>query len=365
METRTWRKFDFVLLGITILLLSYGVLMIFSATAGSVSIDDSWRKQLLYSFIGVVLVLFISSIDYRFYDSLDKILYFVMIVLLAFVFILGTITHGTLRWIDLIMFNIQPSELSKIIVVVCLATAMARHEEEVKKFRFFLMSLAIVLPPMALIYLQPDLGTMLTLGFIWLCMVVMVGGRFLHLSFFAGGLTLMAPIVWNFVLKDYMRSRLLLFLNPEANPDEYFNVRQALISIGSGGLFGKGYGSGTQSQLHFLRVRHTDFIFSVIGEELGLIGGILLFLLFLAMLWRIISISQRADDTLGRMIAIGVAALIFCQTSVNIGVNLGLLPVTGMPLPFISYGGSSLTTFLIGIGLVESVAMRHKKLEFN
>ena len=162
-----------------------------------------------------------------------------------------------------------------------------------------------------------------------------------------------------------MRDRILLFVDPQGSPDTFYNVQQALISIGSGGWLGKGFGSGTQSQLRFLRVRHTDYIFSVIGEELGLLGAVVLLALFAVLLWRILRTAAIAKDPLGRLICVGVAATILLQTAVNIGVNLGLLPVTGLPLPFVSYGGSSLWTFLIALGLVQSTAMRHKKLDFE
>jgi rod shape determining protein RodA len=227
-----------------------------------------------------------------------------------------------------------------------------------------LLSLGYVLIPMLLIYLQPNLGTALTLGFIWLAMATMAGIRLLHLGLLTGAGVLASPLAW-FVLQDYMRQRILLFINPQGNPDDYYNVQQALISIGSGGWLGKGFGNGTQSQLHFLRVRHTDFIFSVIGEELGLLGAIVLFALFIILLWRILRIAVTAQDPFGRLICVGVAAVIFFQTAINLGVNLGLMPVTGLPLPFVSYGGSSLWTFLVALGLVENVAMRHKTLDFE
>jgi rod shape determining protein RodA len=171
------------------------------------------------------------------------------------------------------------------------------------------------------------------------------------------------PLVW-FSLEDYMRKRLLLFLNPAQDPAARYNIDQALISIGSGGWLGKGYASGSQSQLHFLRVRHTDFVFSVIGEEMGFVGALLLFTLIGIVLWRILRAASLARDSFGRLICCGVAALIFFQAVVNIGMNLGLLPVIGIPLPFISSGGSSLIALLLAEGLVQSVAMRYRKIEF-
>jgi rod shape determining protein RodA len=190
----------------------------------------------------------------------------------------------------------------------------------------------------------------------------MAGARLLHLGLLGLGAVIVSPLFW-LTLKDYMRDRVLLFLDPAGNPDTFYNVQQALISIGSGGWLGKGFGSGTQSQLRFLRVRHTDYIFSVIGEELGLLGILVLLALFTFLVWRILRVASMAQDTFGRLICIGVAAIVFMQTAINIGVNLGLLPVTGLPLPFVSYGGSSLWMFFIALGLVESVAMRHKKLD--
>jgi rod shape determining protein RodA len=166
-------------------------------------------------------------------------------------------------------------------------------------------------------------------------------------------------------MADYQRERVQLFLNPDQTDPSYFNIQQALISIGSGGLLGKGFSIGTQNQLHFLRVRHTDFIFSVIGEELGIVGSLLLFGLIMLLIWRVMRAADLTADPFGRLICIGVAALIFFQSFVNLGVNLGLLPVTGTPLPFVSYGGSSLIAFLIALGLVQSVLMRRKTLDFE
>jgi len=214
-----------------------------------------------------------------------------------------------------------------------------------------------------LIYLQPHLGTVIVLAVVWLAMVLMAGMRLLHLSIMGLAGLLATPLIW-FSLKDYMRDRLLLFINPAQDPSARYNIDQALISIGSGGWLGKGYASGSQSQLHFLRVRHTDFIFSVIGEEMGLVGALVLFTLIGVILWRIIRAASLARDGFGRLIACGIAAMIFFQSVVNIGMNLGLLPVMGIPLPFISSGGSSLITLLIAEGLVQSVVMRHRKIEF-
>jgi rod shape determining protein RodA len=231
--------------------------------------------------------------------------------------------------------------------------------------RWLVFSAALLVPALGLIYRQPDFGTALVLAGIWLGMVFAVGVRFLHLGLLGVGVAAAAPVLW-LSLEDYMRQRLLVYINPASDVSGMsYNARQALISIGSGGWFGKGLLRGTQSQLYFLRVRHTDYIFSVLCEELGFVGALILLLLLLVLLWRILRAASLARDTFGRLIACGVATMIFVQSFVNIAVNVGILPVTGLTLPLVSYGGSSLWATLLGIGLVESVVMRHKKLEFG
>ncbi len=311
---------------------------------------------------GLALVYLLDCLTLRITDILRNPIYVVMLGLLGIVFIAGQVSGGSQRWLGAGM--VQPSELSKIMVIVVLAKFLADREERMEQFGTVLASLGVVAVPMLLIYLQPDLGTALTLVAIWLAMMWMAGMRFRHLLLLLGAGIAALPLVW-FNLEGYMRERLMLFVNPEGNPDDYFNVHQALVSIGSGGWTGKGLTHGTQSQLHFLRVRHTDFIFAVTAEEVGFLGAVALMILIGFVLWRMLRVAERSRDTFGRLIAAGVAAVIFFQSVVNIGMNLGLMPVTGIPLPFVSYGGSSLLTLMLGIGLVESVAMRHKKLEFD
>jgi rod shape determining protein RodA len=259
---------------------------------------------------------------------------------------------------------VQPSELSKILIIIVLAKYLADREDRLDQINTVLTSLGIIGVPMALIYLQPDLGTALMMIAIWMAMIGIGGTRLRHLLILlAAGLAAL-PLVW-MNLEDYMTQRLMLFVNPASDPDSYFNVHQALVSIGSGGWIGKGLTKGTQSQLHFLRVRHTDFIFAVTAEELGFLGAVAMIGLLFLLLWRVLRVAERSRDTFGRLLAAGVGGLVFFQSVINIGMNLGLMPVTGIPLPFVSYGGSSFLTLMLGMGLVESVAMRHKKLEFD
>lgn len=364
MDRRIWRQFDVVLVGIVALLILYGVIMIFSANLTQEDLKDLWRVQLTRAAIGMVIMGLVAAIDYRYYAALYKILYVAMLIFLGTLFIAAELTAGTLRWLDFRLFPVQPSEIAKIVVIITTAKVLADRDGRMHKLHNLLFSLLLIIPPLVLIYLQPDLGTTVIITVVWLVMALMGGIHLFHVGLLAASAVLVSPIVW-LTLADYQRERVLLFLDPQSNPDAYYNIQQALIGVGSGGILGKGFGIGTQNQLHFLRVRHTDFIFSVIGEELGLLGSILLLIIILALIWRILRAADLTADPFGRLICIGVATLIFFQSFVNLGVNLGLLPVTGTPLPFVSYGGSSLTAFLISIGLVQSVLMRRKTLDFE
>jgi rod shape determining protein RodA len=364
MDRRIWRQFDLGLVGIAGLLTLFGIIMIYSANQNQEDLKDLWQSQMTRAGIGLVAMVLMAAIDYRYYALLYKFFYVVMLGLLGTLFIAAEFTAGTLRWLDFRLFPVQPSEIAKILVIIVTAKILSDRDGQMDKFGNLLFSLLIVIPPLILIYLQPDLGTTIIVAVVWFIMVLMGGVHWFHVGLLGIAGLLVSPIVW-LTMADYQRDRMILFLNPQSDPDAYYNIQQALISIGSGGTLGKGFSIGTQNQLHFLRVRHTDFIFSVIGEELGLLGSLLLFVLIVALIWRIMRVADLTGDPFGRLICVGVAAVIFFQSFVNLGVNLGLLPVTGTPLPFVSYGGSSLIAFLISLGLVQSVLMRRKALDFE
>jgi rod shape determining protein RodA len=370
MGARTWRSFDWLLLLSAVLLVGVGIALIHSATLEPSGVKTSlWEdlvfRQSLYGVIGLLLMAAVSAVDYRFYQNFSRLIYLIGLGLLAMIFVIGQTNFGAKSWFDLQIIPLQPSELVKVILILILAKYFSDNQESIQNPLHLALSLAFVGVPVALVYLQPDMGTAMILVATWLGMAWTAGIAIWQFGLLGLGGALAAPAVW-LQLKPYMRDRILAFLNPAQDPSgESYNVIQALISIGSGGLWGKGFLQGTQTQLHFLRVRHTDFIFSVFAEEFGFVGSLVLFALFAILLWRVLRAAALARDGFGRLIACGVATMIFAQVFINLAVNLNVLPATGLPLPFISYGGSSLLTMFIGLGLVESVVMRHKSLEFE
>jgi rod shape determining protein RodA len=362
---RIWRNFDFILLGVTILLIIYGVLMIRSATLGAVDTDLISRvpRQIQYAVVGIIVLLLTAAVDYRLLGALQPYIYGFLVFVLGLVAALGVVgAAGAQRWLT-VGIPIQPSEIAKMLLVVTLAAHLQKQYVKLGKAQTVLVSLGYVGVPALFIFLQPSLGITILILFTWFVMVWAAGLRIKHIVIFIVIVMMGLPVLWA-NMQPYQRSRIFSFLNCEGNKDACYNIKQARISIGSGGLIGKGYAYGTQSQLRFLRVRHTDFIPAVIGEELGFVGLASVLLLIGVALWRVMRAASLAQDPLGSLICYGVAANIFFQTFVSIGMNLSLLPVTGLTLPFISSGGSSLLTLLFGIGLVESVIMRHKRLDF-
>ncbi len=368
MQVRVWRHFDFTLILAVFGLLAFGMAAIYSATWGGqpgLPKDDAIYRQLIYAAAGLVLMAVLVAFDYRTLAAAAWPLYLGCLALLGVVLLFGKTSYGAQRWIDLGVFPLQPSEVAKVALIMTLARYLARHEEEIGRFRHVLSSLVILALPVGLILAQPHLGAAVVMGIIWLGMMIAAGIRILHLLLLALAGLSASPLIW-LALPDYQRGRIFQFFNltgAEPLQDDY-NIRQALISIGSGGLTGRGYLSGTQSQLHFLRVRHTDFIFSLLAEELGFIGACVLLILLLLLLWRMLRVATLSHDGFGRYVAVGVASYIMIQAFINIGMNVRLLPVVGMPLPFVSYGGSSLVTALVCVGILESIVMRHKRLEF-
>jgi rod shape determining protein RodA len=357
------RRLDLPLLVATLLLIALGILMIWSATTNTPDLADYPIRHAIYAAAGLVPLVWAILADYRGIASMRWLIYLGLLGLLGVILIMGQVLHGGQRWFDVGLLTIQPSELAKPLMVLVFASFLAGRKESIQSPWTLLLSLVLLCVPAVLIYLQPDLGTALVLVFVWGVMVFAAGVPVRYLVGLAvGGLALL-PAFWG-QMEGYMRDRLAVFLNPAGNPAARYNIDQALISIGSGGVFGKGFRQGSQSQLHFLRIRHTDYIFSVIGEELGLVGSVLVIGLFAFLLYRMLRMASQCQDPLGQLIIVGMASILFFQSVVNMGVNLGLLPVTGIPLPFVSSGGSSLLTFMLIMGLVQGVNARRKRIDF-
>lgn len=359
--TSLWRHFDFWLLSATMVLVLIGILFIRSATLGAVDTDLIGRvsSQITYTFIGLAVVFILASIDYRLLGALQPYIYGFLLFALGLVAVVGQLgAAGAQRWLD-VGIPVQPSEIGKMLIIIALGQHLTKQYQKLDRFRTVIVSLVYVAVPMTFIFLQPNLGNVIAFTVIWFSMIWGAGLRIKHLVIIILTGLLMLPVVW-VNMQDYQQERILTFINPEGNKDAQFNRDQALISIGSGGLLGKGYANGTQTQGRFLRVRHTDFIFSVIAEEGGFVAatGVLGLIGFLVL--RIMRVASVARDPLGSLMCYGVAGIIAFQTIVSVGMNLSILPVTGLTLPLVSSGGSSLVTLMFGIGLVESVAMRNR-----
>lgn len=364
-STSVWRYFDVWLAAAVILLTAYGILAIRSAVTGAPAFEDLPQRQVLFAVIGIAVMLIIASLDYRILTSSHWYVYIGVIASLVIVYLAGVINNDSRRWIDLGITQIQPSEFGRIFLAITFAQFLVQRQHLMGRFSNTLVSILYVAIPVGLIFLQPDLGMSILFLVVWFVLIWLAGLPLSHFAVMAI-VGIIAIVALYPSLADYQQDRIRVFLEPESLPEQSFNIDQALISIGSGGWFGKGYLQGTQSQLGFLRVQHTDFIFSVITEEMGLIFGSLVVIGLMGfILFRILRVASLTMDPAGRYIVVGVATILFFQTVVSIGMNLRLLPVTGLTLPFVSYGGSSLITLYMGVGVVQSVRMRHRKQEFG
>jgi rod shape determining protein RodA len=369
LERERFAHFDFWLLGATLLLALVGIAMIYSATEcvdpTPLDLASPSIRQAIYLAAGLGAMLVLTLIDFRYYAGLRWIIWGSTLAILGAVAVIGQITHGAQRWIDLKVFLFQPSELSKLLLILVVAKFMSDHAEKMDRLSSLAVSFAFVAIPMALVYLQPDLGTTIVLGATWVVMALASGIRWRYVLVAMVIFLIAAPFIWT-NLRAYQQERILTFIDPGRDPlGTGYNVTQSRIAIGSGGLWGSGFCSGTQSQLKFLRNRSTDFIFSVIAEELGFIGSVVVIALFAFVLFRLVRAAALARTTFGKLIAMGVTGMVFVQSAVNMGMNLGLMPVTGIPLPFMSAGGSSLISLLAAEGVVQSILLRQHGLELE
>jgi len=356
-----WRNFDYWLFGATVFLSIFGIIVIRSAIAGNTELAGYPNRQAIYFAIGMVVLLGTALLDYHYWSALSRYFYIFVLLFLIFTFVTAQARFGAARWIETGIVLIQPAEIAKLVMVIVLADYFARTQNAEKNIRWVAYSFALTAGMVIWILLQPNLSTSIVIFVIWFAMLWISGVPVKYLIILAAGALLFAIIIFP-LLQPYQQGRILTFFFPDPNAryGNTYNVDQARITIGSGGLFGMGYGHGSQVQLRFLKVRHTDFIFSVMAEEFGFVGTFLVIALMCFVVWRCYRAARLSTDMFGSLLAYGFGTLIFFQMAVNIGVNLNLIPVTGLTLPFISYGGSSLLSLLFGIGLVESVIARGK-----
>jgi rod shape determining protein RodA len=355
-------KLDWVLMISVSLLLVVSLLIIYSVSFSGATLNSSnLEKQIISIVIGLGLMFFLAFFDYRLLNYHSTKLYFLMLIILMTVIFLGKTVKGHTGWLEFFSFNVQPVEIAKIIMIIFLASFLSRKKNQLSIIVRIIVSIVLVFIPIFLILRQPDLGSSVIILSCWIVLLLASGlnKKNLALLLIIGILGMSSS--W-FFLKDYQKDRIVNFVKPQNDPmGSGYNVIQATIAVGSGGFFGKGLGHGSQSQLNFLPEKHTDFIFSVITEELGLLGALAIFVLFGIIFWRIKETARLARDNFGYLIALGILAMLFFQTFINIGMNIGIMPVAGVPLPFLSYGGSAMVVLLSSVGLIQSVYLRRIK----
>ena len=359
-DRRIFQNFDWTLLVLVLSICAIGILNIYSAGyAASERQFPFYLKQIQWIALGLLIMMVIFFIDYRLIIKGAYVIYGISVVLLALVYIYGYTMHGSQRWLAFGGFIFQPSELMKLTIIIALARYFDDHKSnEPYKLKELFVPFLIVIAPFLLILKQPDLGTALIIMIIFASIIFFVGVNWKSfLIVLAGGLILI-PIGWLF-LKDYQKERLISFFNPENDPlGAGYHIIQSMIAVGSGGFFGKGFLNGSQTQLKFLPEQQTDFVFSVFAEEWGFIGGMVLIIMFISLILWGLKIALHARDLLGTIIAFGITALISWEVIINIGMVLGILPVVGIPLPFLSYGGSAMVSLMTAMGLLMNINVR-------
>jgi rod shape determining protein RodA len=359
---KNFLKLDLILGAAIALLLGVGILALYSVSFfENVLVTEHFYRQLEAVVIGIFLMLALSFFDYRVLSMYSTRLYFLMIGILLLVLFFGTTVRGTTGWIGFGGFHIQPVEAAKIIMVIFLASFLSKKKTKLSETAKIAVSIILVLIPIFLILRQPDFGSAAVIAGIW--------GGMLFVSEISKKNILVLLLAFAvvsggsyFFLADYQKERLHNFVNPENDPlGSGYNVAQSMVAVGSGGIFGKGLGHGPQSQLNFLPEKHTDFIFAAIAEELGLLGSLFVIFLFGVLLYRIKKTASLARDNFGYLMAVGILVMFFLQILINIGMNMGLNPVAGVPLPLLSYGGSSLIAVLASLGIVQSIYIRRIK----
>jgi len=352
-------KLDWILIMAVVLLASVGLLVIYSLSIKESDFSSNiFLKQLVFFTVGMGAMFFLAFVDYNYLRSYSRMIYFVAIFTLVVVLFFGITIRGTSGWISFGIFNIQPIEFSKLALIIFIAAFISKKKTEINETGRLFVSLILSGIMILLVMKQPDFGSAAVLMGIWLGMIIIssVNKKIFFILFFIGAMLL--SVSW-FFLADYQKERIMNFFNPELNiKGSGYNVAQSLIAIGSGGITGKGIGHGSQSQLNFLPEKHTDFIFAVITEELGLFGAFFILFLYGVIFYRMKKIVGYTVDNFGFLVVGGMMVYLFMQVAVNVGMNIGIVPVVGITLPFLSYGGSSMISFLIGIGIILNINQR-------
>lgn len=361
-ERNFFRRLDANLIFVMIALNIIGLINLYSATHGvtlSFQTDLFWQ-QIVWLVLGWSIFFALTFLDYSFFKRVGILLYGLNVLALILVSVIGRVSYGAKRWLDLGFFKYQPSETMKIMLVIILAKILAKkNSSNGLGFVDLIIPAAITLLPVSLIIKQPDLGTGLLLMAIFISMILFVRVKTSVLVFFLVGGMIAGPLVWTFGLKPYQKNRVLTFLTPGIDPrGAGYNSIQSRIAVGSGQIVGKGFRKGTQSQLEFLPERHTDFIFSVLSEEHGFVGSITTVSLLTILLFMCARIANHARDRFGVLIAVGAMSILFWHVTVNVGMVIGLLPIVGVPLPLLSYGGSIMITTMASMGIISSVSYR-------
>ena len=343
-------------------LTGFGALLIYSATlprgAEGIVISEPVIRHIAAAIAGAIAMFVAARVDYRLWEAFGWIAYGVGLLVLAAVLVVGTSEFGSRRWFDLGFTLVQASEIAKLLVIIGLARFLSDYRDRLSEWRIFALSLGLAVLPAGLVVIEPDAGSAAVFLMIWAVMAAFAGARVRQFAILGVVMLALLPIALVGGIQDYQQDRIRVFIDPTEDAQGVgFNVLQAETSVGSGGLLGKGITKGTQTQLDFLRTQSTDFIFSVLGEELGFVGAMSLFALFILLIIRGLRAIMRASDPFAQVLVAGVVTMIAVQTFINVGVNIRLMPVTGIPLPFVSVGNSSLLVLFIALGIVQSVLL--------
>ncbi len=364
-----WRAFDLQLATYAALLVAIGLVMAYtnSAQGGATPLDagSTFTRGLMWAGIAALTFIVASAFDYRWLKTLSWPVYALQIGLLLLTLAIGDGVGNSARWITLGPLTFQFSELAKVLMIIVLANYLASRQLRLDSLRTVLGACVLVVPPWILVMLQPDLGTSLVFIGILAGMLWMSGASVKWLAALTAAVIAMIPIAWTYILRDYQKERLTSFLNPTPDiSDSGYQLYQSQIAVGSGGWFGRGLTNGTQAQGDFLPVQTTDFVFSVLAEELGFFGAMVLFVLFALLLWRVLVAGWRSRDPFGTLFASGIASMVLFQLFVNVGMVMGIMPITGIPLPFVTHGGASLVSIAIGLGILQSINIRQTRAEW-